>query len=137
MIRRTKGDYIAAAVAGLSGALFLIVPMIGPGHLWPLQGDAIWALTAVTLGPALASLMFTYDLGRRRGWLGLITDLTLFLFAVVVGILLAGTLVFPVIGTVFAPAFVWYSIKDMPALLLIFVIGIATALTLSLSRRRR
>lgn len=137
MVRRTRGDFIAAALAGLSGAMFLLAPTFGRGGLWPMHFEAIWILVAVMLGPALASLMFSYDLGRRRGWLGLMADLTLFLFAVVTGILLAGTLVSPVIGTFFAPVFVWDLIKEMPALLLIFVIYIVAALILSCSRRRR
>lgn len=135
MARRTKVDYVAAVCAGLCGFAFLAAAAGGLESIRSGNAETAWLLIAAMVGPALASLMFFSELGRRVGWLGLAADLGFMMFAIFVGILLAGTLASPAVGTILAPVYVWIWLGEMPALWLVFVFGMIVALILSRSRR--
>lgn len=135
-MKRSGVDYIAIACAGLCGLAFLSAAVFGRDIVWPHNAETAWIMVAAMAGPGLASWMFFPELGRRAGWPGLIFDLALIVFAASVGIVLAGTLASPLLGTVLAPVYVWVWLGETPALLLILAIGIAAALILSRSRPR-
>ena len=92
---------------------------------------------AAMIGASSASLIFSRYLGRRFGLLGVLQDLIVIIVEVFVAILISGTLVFPVFGTILAPLFIYMQIKETPALGGIVAIGVASTLLLSRIRQHK
>lgn len=59
----------------------------------------------------ICPLIFFRYLGRRFGLLGVLHDLIIIIVEIFAAILIAGTLAFPVFGTIFAPAIIYIQIK--------------------------
>ena len=89
------------------------------------------------IGASSASLILFRYLGRRTGLLGMFQDFAIVAAEVFIAILISGTLVFPVFGTLLAPLFIYMQIKENPALGGIIAIGAASNLLLARVKQRK
>lgn len=121
----------AAICAALFAIAFTLAFSIGYFDLLRIMHFCVVAV----IGASSASLIFFRYLGRRSGLLGVFQDLAIVTVEVFVAILISGTLVFPVFGTILAPLFIYIQIKENPVLGGIIVIGAASNFLLARVRQ--
>lgn len=136
---RNGYDILAATCAGLGGLIYLtgsfllqaVSSAVDPG--WSVQ--ALWLALVAMVGPALSSLIFFPALARKSGLGGVVRDLIIMAVAILIAVIVSGTLAAPGLGTVMAPIVTFMLLEENPLRGLVFVLG--TLIAMGLARRKR
>lgn len=126
-------NFAAAICAALFALIFALAFSIGYFDCLRIMHFCVVAV----IGASSASLIFFRYLGRRAGLLGVLQDLGIVAVEVFVAIIIAGTLVVPILGTILAPLFIYTLVNETPSLGGIVAIGMASALLLSRVREHK
>lgn len=136
-----RANILAAACAAFFALVYLALWTVedwAAGKLEPrllLDYSSAHVLVATMVGAAISSLQVFPRLGRRFGLSGIIRDLGWIGVAIVWAAILGGTLVFPGLGTVGLPVYLY--LQTTSSLLSASVLAVGAGVALMLSRSRR